>query len=1311
MSRPLLYVAMTGLLLVVTMSSSGLDRTAGASGVDPQASRSAARNPDAVLVRVPATQAADRERARELGTVVADYGSSIVVATSPAALDSARRARGSAADLTVIDTGISIRAFQFDPVLDDPARTYAGSGGYKATGEPAGDTYLVQFVAPATDGWLRGVRELGGDVIQYVPNQAFLVSATPQAMQAIAELPFVRWAGIYQPAFKLSPDLMWAVGAPSKEPSPGTTHGFGRSGAATYDISVVRNGNLSTVAAEVLKGQGAVFHEIRLPNTYFNVIRARLQPQQLRALIGLRDVLGIDPYIPPTAEDERAAQILAGNYSGPGTIAGPGYDPLTQFGVSGTTVTVAVVDDGVGIPGDGGFYITNSNTVNGPLRGATVGAQGHGHLNATIIAGTTPFAGLDPTGYNYGLGIAPNANIVNIPLLRSGYTGVEADTCNDTVTTVGTNGAPGFVSNNSWGNGTNGNAYDSLAAQYDGFVRDASSAGTIDPLVIVFSAGNQGPSGGLTRPKVAKNVIAVAASENLRTELAPAADHDNLQDVADFSSRGLAADGRVKPDLTAPGSGITGGRSGTDALFGNIDANHRWSEGTSHAAPQVAGAAALFVNFWKLGHTGSNPSPALVKAALINGTTDMTGAFASAARPNGVEGWGLVNLKNILNTGIPTEYVDQTFALATTGQVYTMTGMVPDGTKPFKVTLVWTDPPGVSDPALVNNLDLEVTVGGQTYKGNVLTGGISTPGGTADTKNNIENVFVTSGLTTGGTFSVKVTATGLNGDGILGNADTTDQHFALMVQNAVATPAAVLGASGQAITAEGCAPGNGVVDPGEVVTVDLSLQNLGTAATTNLVATLLPTGGVSAPSGPQTYGVLSAGGGSATRAYSFTAGGTCGGTVTATLQLQDGATDLGTASFTFQLGTLGAPVTQSYTSNAVNVPIPASGTQGDMAEQTIAVGDAGQVQDVNVRIRLNHTFDGDLVISLVAPDGTVVTLASARGSSGDNFGSGSNDCSGTPTVFDDAAATPISSGTAPFAGTFRPDGSLAALNGKAVNGNWRLRITDTASGDSGTLFCWSLEIMRASYECCGSPAAVDDTIGIYDASSGTFFLRNANAGGAADVVASFGPAGSTPIAGDWDGNGTDTVGIYVPATGAFFLRNSNTPGAADVAFGYGPSASTLKPVVGDWDGNGTVTVGLYDPATGAFFLKNSNSGGAADIVFTYGAGGLGQVPVIGDWNNDGSDTVGLYDPATGAFFLKNSNAGGSADVVFTFGAGGLGYIPIAGDWNNDGVDGIGLYQPATGAFFLKNGLSNGSADFTFFFGAGGQFPIAGDWNG
>ena len=117
-------------------------------------------------------------------------------------------------------------------------------------------------------------------------------------------------------------------------------------------------------------------------------------------------------------------------------------------------------------------------------------------------------------------------------------------------------------------------------------------------------------------------------------------------------------------------------------------------------------------------------------------------------------------------------------------------------------------------------------------------------------------------------------------------------------------PKPVIIASGSALVSESCGAGSGAVDPGETVTVSLALRNVGSLGASNLVATLLPTGGVSAPSGPQTYGLLSAGGPAVSRAFAFVATGTCGGNLVATLQLQDDANDLGTATFSFRLGSL-----------------------------------------------------------------------------------------------------------------------------------------------------------------------------------------------------------------------------------------------------------------------------------------------------------------------------------------------------------------------------------------------------------------------
>ncbi|MBX7220317.1 MAG: S8 family serine peptidase [Blastocatellia bacterium] len=1047
--------------------------TAGSS-VSSQSVKPLAYDQSLIFSQIPIRSTADREAAAQVGTIIEDYGSYVVVAVSPTALQNLRRGPASNnLEVTPLDTTVSLRGLQFDPLRTNPGTNYRAVGGFREVPGVEADYYLVQFVAPVRDSWLDEVRSLGGEVIQYVPNQAFLVYGTPETMAKINQHPRVRWVGAYQPVYKAGPALSWVFGNSqnNRQKPGGNPVVFGATEESTYDIAIYKRAGFEKVANQVTTVNGSILHRITLPNNYFNVIRARLKPEMVKTILSLSDVIAMDPYYKPTKEDERANQIIAGNYTSPGTIAAPGYNPQTQFGVNGQNVTVSVVDDGVGIPGDGGFYTTATNAKDGPLRGAAVGADGHGHLNATIIAGDTPFGSLDPTGYNYGLGVAPKAHIVNIPFLRTGYTGTEADTANDTLTTNGVNGVPGFISSNSWGNGTNSNAYDSFTAQFDGFVRDGSTAGTVDPLLIIFSAGNQGTSG-LTRPKVAKNLIAVAASENLRSELDPA--FTSLEEVPSFSSRGLAADGRIKPDITAPGDGVSGGRSGPDVLFGNIDTNHRWSSGTSHACPLVSGGAALFTQFWKNGHAGANPSPALVKAALINGAVEMTGTGATSPIPNGDEGWGRMNLKNVLNTGIPTQYIDQTQTLSSPGDNYVFTGTVADATKPLRVTLVWTDPPALNDPALVNNLDLEVSVGGNTYKGNVLSGGLSIAGGSFDTKNNVENVFLPAGLAVGTTMAVKVTATALNGDGVLGNADLTDQHFALVVVNATAASLPVINADNSLITAQNCAPANGAIDPGETVTLDFALRNIGTASTTNLTATLQATGGVVAPSAAQNYGALNSGGGPATRSFTFTAssGLTCGGVLTATFALQDGATNLGTVSFNFTVGALGAPATNTYSSGGISVPIPDNNT----VTSTVNVPDSGQITDVNVKVRLNHTFDGDIALTLIAPDNTSIVLSNRRGSSGDNYGSGNNDCTGTFTVFDDAAATAISAGTPPYAGSFKPDQVLSALNGKASNGTWTLSINDDATQDTGTLFCWQLEITRSAYTCCSAaPGSVTVT--------------------------------------------------------------------------------------------------------------------------------------------------------------------------------------------------------------------------------------------
>jgi uncharacterized repeat protein (TIGR01451 family) len=114
---------------------------------------------------------------------------------------------------------------------------------------------------------------------------------------------------------------------------------------------------------------------------------------------------------------------------------------------------------------------------------------------------------------------------------------------------------------------------------------------------------------------------------------------------------------------------------------------------------------------------------------------------------------------------------------------------------------------------------------------------------------------------------------------------------------------------------------------------------------------------------------------------------------------------------------------------------------------------------VNVRLRASHSYVGDLGVFLAGPGDTSITLVTPPGDdSGDNFGTGSTSCSGTPTILDDAAPAAIASARAPFAGTFRPEEALSAFNGKPVGGVWQLSFFDLFPGDSGSLHCWELEI-------------------------------------------------------------------------------------------------------------------------------------------------------------------------------------------------------------------------------------------------------------
>jgi subtilisin-like proprotein convertase family protein len=163
------------------------------------------------------------------------------------------------------------------------------------------------------------------------------------------------------------------------------------------------------------------------------------------------------------------------------------------------------------------------------------------------------------------------------------------------------------------------------------------------------------------------------------------------------------------------------------------------------------------------------------------------------------------------------------------------------------------------------------------------------------------------------------------------------------------------------------------------------------------------------------------------------------------------ATSAGGGIFAFRTGMTSLAVA---TSTDGPIPIPDNTSAG--ATSTITVPQSATVQDVNVTANVSHTFDGDLTLSLITPTNTTVTLATDRGASGNNF---------ILTVFDDEAATPISSGSAPFTGSFRPETPLTAADGISAAGAWRLKVADTAAEDTGTLDAWQLRLALPGGTC------------------------------------------------------------------------------------------------------------------------------------------------------------------------------------------------------------------------------------------------------
>lgn len=150
--------------------------------------------------------------------------------------------------------------------------------------------------------------------------------------------------------------------------------------------------------------------------------------------------------------------------------------------------------------------------------------------------------------------------------------------------------------------------------------------------------------------------------------------------------------------------------------------------------------------------------------------------------------------------------------------------------------------------------------------------------------------------------------------------------------------------------------------------------------------------------------------------------------------------------------------------------------------------------------------------------------------------------------------------------------------------------------------------------------------------------------------------GDVPLSGDWDGDRVQTIGVYRASTSTFYLRNHNTSGPPDHVIRFGQPGDL--PVVGDWNGSGRTGIGVFQTASATFLLRDAADPGKAPTPITFGI--AEDLPVIGDWDGDGKDTIGLYRPSAATFFLRNRNETGEADFSFSY--GNPGFLPLAGNW-------------------------------------------------
>lgn len=724
---------------------------------------------------------------------------------------------------------IRLKAATFSPLRGESPGipSHLTSGGYA---EGARGYYIVQFGGPVEQSWKDSVAAKGAEILDYLPDFAFKVRMTPAQARAVEAQLGVAWVGLFHPAYKLSPDLA-------------------RTGTQLYTVRIERGAN-------VRQAVSAIGRSAQIVGTEGERVVVAATSGQLDAIARVHDVAWVANFL----LWEKHNDVGAGQIMGSTTANNSGYDGSTQTvavadtGLGGGTASSAHPD----IPSSRVTAIYNwPGTTDSCFQsitddGAIDVDSGHGtHVSGSVLSdggtsgegkGTAPAAKLVFQAVENWVTTSGMCKAFGYP---NGYylTGLPAD-LRQLFQQAYDAGAR--VHSNSWGSAAAGD-YTQSSAYTDDFIW------TRRDMTITFSAGNAGADANndgivdndsIGAPATAKNVITVGASENERRDSSgndsypcdtglTYASHDtyqsgltcsemggtnllgtgsrwgftaeplvsdptagNKEQMALFSSRGPTDDGRIKPDVVAPGTWILSGYSGLyqegygdpvnpqngifqwDGWGMPMNTDYKWMGGTSMSNPLAAGGAAVVRDFYQKVHA-RNASAALVKATLINSAVDMLDENNDGVSdnrypiPNVHEGWGRVNLANA--TDGSHSFDDDGTKTLSTGAKRTFTASVGAGAA-FKVTVVWTDAPSTETASknLVNDLDLTLTSpSGAVYRGNVFSGGWTPTGGSADRTNNLENAYVQSAE--GGTWAIEV----------LGyNVPTGPQPFALVVDNA-----------------------------------------------------------------------------------------------------------------------------------------------------------------------------------------------------------------------------------------------------------------------------------------------------------------------------------------------------------------------------------------------------------------------------------------------------------------------------------------------------------------------------------------------